>query len=281
MTTLTFPAMGTTVEAWFGDVGQPEVLRSWFDDVEATCSRFREESELSRINNSSALDHRLSATLASIVQSADRVRAMTKGMVDIGVGAAVSSWGYDRTFADVSDLATRPIPAGNSQWEITGTALHRSSGTRLDLGGIAKGWTSDVAVEQGMAMVVSAGGDLRSADPDTTVSVTDASDEVVTRVHLGVGALATSCTRNRSWLVGGEEVSHLIDPSTMTPVRSPVVSATVIAETAVEAEAGAKAAILHGADGLAWADSQEWIQAAIVVWHDGSVFATTGVEVAA
>jgi thiamine biosynthesis lipoprotein len=128
---------------------------------------------------------------------------------------------------------------------------------------------------------VSAGGDLRSTDADTTVSIVDHNDDVVTRVHLGVGALATSCTRRRSWLVNGEEVSHLIHPSTMTPVRSPIVSASVIAETAVEAEAGAKAVILRGADGLAWADAQDWIHAAIVIWHDGSVFATTGVEMVA
>lgn len=279
--TLSFPAMGTTVDAWLGDAGQAELLRSWFRDVESTCSRFREDSELSRINASPAVSHRISPTLASILHSARRVRDLTHGLVDVGVGAAVSGWGYDRTFADVSDLTTLPIVAGQGQWEILGRELRRTSDTKLDVGGIAKGWTCDAAVEQGKATVVSAGGDLRSTHPDTTVSITDQNDEVVTRVQLGIGALATSSTRKRSWLVAGKEVSHLIDPSTMRPVHSPVVSATVIAETAVEAEAGAKAVILQGADGLAWADEQDWIGAAIAIWYDGSVFATTGIEVAA
>jgi thiamine biosynthesis lipoprotein len=81
--------------------------------------------------------------------------------------------------------------------------------------------------------------------------------------------------------VGGREVSHLIDPRTRAPVESPVLSATVLAETAVEAEAGAKAVLLLGEDGLAWADGRDWISGALVVWHDGAVYATTGIELAA
>ena len=101
------------------------------------------------------------------------------------------------------------------------------------------------------------------------------------RVHVGRGALATSSTGRRRWRVGDTEVSHLIDPRTMEPVESPVISATVLAETAVDAETGAKTVLLQGVDGLAWAAEQSWIDAALVVWRDGSVFATPGLEVAA
>jgi thiamine biosynthesis lipoprotein ApbE len=59
----------------------------------------------------------------------------------------------------------------------------------------------------------------------------------------------------------------------MRPADSPVVSASVVASTAVEAEAGAKAVLFHGVDGLAWADRQPWIRRAIVIWHDGCVYA--------
>jgi hypothetical protein len=60
-----------------------------------------------------------------------------------------------------------------------------------------------------------------------------------------------------------------------------VLSATVVAATALEAEAGAKAVLLRGGDGLVWAADQPWIHGALVVWFDGSVFATRGLEVAA
>jgi thiamine biosynthesis lipoprotein len=131
-----------------------------------------------------------------------------------------------------------------------------------------------------MAVVVSAGGDLRSEDPGTVVDVLDSSGGRLAAVGLGCGGLATSSTRRRRWLAAGREVSHLIDPRTGEPVTSPVVSATVTAETAVEAEAGAKAVLLLGERGLAWADGLPWVRASLVEWHDGSVFATGGLEAA-
>jgi thiamine biosynthesis lipoprotein ApbE len=67
----------------------------------------------------------------------------------------------------------------------------------------------------------------------------------------------------------------------MAPVETLVLSATVVARTAVEAEIGAKAVLIKGVDGLAWADKTEWIRSALVLWHDGSVFATTGLELVA
>jgi thiamine biosynthesis lipoprotein len=219
--------------------------------------------------------------LRAVIQAGSRAFELSGGLVDIGVGSSVNIWGYDRSFESIADLAHAPRPLSPAAWRLEGQLLHRTREVRLDLGGIAKGWASDRAVEDGMAAVVSAGGDLRSVDPDTTASVVDPAGEVAARVHVGVGALATSSTGRRRWRVGETEVSHLIDPRTMKPVDTPVISATVLADTAVDAETGAKAVLLLGANGLAWAAEQTWISAALVIWHDGSVFATPGTEVAA
>ena len=67
----------------------------------------------------------------------------------------------------------------------------------------------------------------------------------------------------------------------MEPSVGPVLQASAITATALEAEAAAKAILLQGADGLAWADRQPWIRGALAVWRDGSVYATTGLEMAA
>jgi thiamine biosynthesis lipoprotein len=197
------------------------------------------------------------------------------------VGAGVVGWGYDRSFQQVDDLETGPPPAASPRWRIAGRQLTRSLGTLIDLGGVAKGWACDQAVERDMARVVSAGGDIRSDDPRTVVSVLDPEGAIAARLRLGVGALATSSTTRRRWRAGGREVCHIIDPRTMEPVDTPVLSATVIARSAVEAEAGAKAALLKGDRALHWAAGADWIDAALVVWHDGSIYATPGIEVAA
>jgi thiamine biosynthesis lipoprotein len=277
-----FRAMGTEVVTVADGAHDLGGVRALFEEVEACCSRFRPGSELSRINAAPGDPVRVSPLLAEALEAASRGHALTGGLVDAAVGQAVRAWGYDRTFAEVRGLPAVPSVLPEAQaWQIRGTVLRRRPGTLLDLGGVAKGWTCDRAVEGGLAVVVSAGGDVRSADEGTRVEILGIGGEVAARLHLGVGALATSSTLRRRWQAGGRAAHHLIDPRTMAPAVSPVVSATAVAETAAEAEAGAKAILLLGEDGLAWADRQPWLRGALAVWHDGSVFATTGIRVAA
>jgi len=268
--------MGTTVEAWSSD--GDEQLRDWFELVESVCSRFRPDSEITKINESTETMHDFSPLLGDVLRVAAHARMLTGGLVDIGAGSAVLAWGYDRTFEEVADLLREPARPAASDWGFRAGGLWRSPGTSLDLGGIAKGWACDRAVEIGMAVVVSAGGDIRSAADDAVVPVLDPWGATVARVRLGAAALATSSTSKRRWRAGGREVSHIIDPRSMAPVDSPVLSASVVAATASDAEAGAKAVLIHGADGLAWADAQDWIRSALVVWDDGSVYATPDLE---
>lgn len=272
--------MGTTIEVWCDD-SRSEDTRRWFDQVEEACSRFRPDSELSRLNRDPSPAVAVGGILHGAIRAGSRAFALTEGLVDIGVGSAVKAWGYDRSYEMVTDLASAPKGLDHGAWRLEGNVVRRAPGVSLDLGGIAKGWSSDRAVEDGLAAVASAGGDLRSRHPDTTASVVDPTGDVVVRVHVGVGALATSSIGRRRWRAGEREVSHLIDPRSMEPVDTPVISSTVLADTAVDAESGAKAVLLMGAEGLAWASEQTWISAAIVIWHDGSVFATPGLEVAA
>ena len=113
-----------------------------------------------------------------------------------------------------------------------------------------------------------------STDPDLIVELTDPVGTPYASVELGVGGLATSSRIARTWSTDKGAAHHLIDPTRRRPAASPVVQATVIASSATDAEIGAKAVLLRGADGLAWADHQPWIREAVVLWHDGSVYAT-------
>lgn len=271
--------MGTNVVAV--DAISTSGLVEWFEAAESVFSRFRPDSELTRLNQSEAAEIEVSAMLAACLQEARDLSDRTDGLVDPAVGALVASWGYDRTFSEVVDRSAEPVVAPAGEWSISGNTVTREPGTQLDLGGIAKGLTCDWAVEHGLAAVVSAGGDVRSAHGDAVADIQDPWGNTALQVHLGVGGLATSATTRRQWNVAGRPANHLIDPRTLSPAFSPIFSATVMTETAVEAEAGAKAVLLHGEHGLAWAEQQQWIDAALVVWRDGSVYATTGWEQAA
>ena len=263
-----FGAMGT----WFvvRTEEDPRAVERFVDSCEQRFSRFLESSELSRINTGRS--SRPSDTMVDILTKADTLRSSTNGLVDIGIGQAIVGWGYDRSFSEGLGDVAPPRAFARPSWAIDDGVLALSDHTTLDLGGVAKGWTVDRLVDDGRAVLASAGGDLRSADPDLIVDIEAGQNEI--EVVVGVGALATSSTLRRTWTAGGRMVNHLIDPRTMEPVRSPIVSATAITKTAVEAEAAAKAVLLLGTDGLSWAARQTWIRQAIVVWHDGSVFAT-------
>jgi thiamine biosynthesis lipoprotein len=234
------------------------------------------------VNLASADRIELSPLLSELLGAASEMRHRTDGLVDVGLGAALTAWGYDRTFEEVTDRRTAPRSMLQPpRWGLDGNTLVRRPGVGIDLGGIAKGWTCDRAVEEGLATLVSAGGDVRSSDPEAEVEILDPWDTVTAVVPLGVGALATSSTTRRRWRMGETVAHHIIDPTTMAPAVTPILSASVLATTAVEAEAGAKAVLLEGADGLAWASRRPWIRGALVVWHDGNVYATKGMEVAA
>lgn len=279
MKQLELRAMGADVMAVGHDDEQS--VADWFADAEAVFSRFLPDSELSKLNNSDSASVEVSEHMAACLSAAQDLRMRTNGLVDPAIGAALMQWGYNTTFAGVADLESAPSVPDIGEWSVDGRVVSRQPGTRLDLGGIAKGWTCDQAVAHDLAAVVSAGGDVRSAHPETVVAIVDPWGETVIEVVLGHGGLATSSTTRRRWDVAGKAANHIIDPRTMKPAFSPVYSATVMAASAVEAEAGAKAVLLHGEHGLAWAERQLWIRAALVVWHDGSVYATTGWEQAA
>ena len=278
-----FRAMGTVVDVTAATEEAITETRRIFESVEATCSRFLPESELSQVNNAEGAEVSLSPTMAAVMGAADAVRMISHGLVDAGMGRAVQSWGYDRTFEAVGDRPNRVAPRvlPKPEWSLRGSVLMRSHGTKIDLGGIAKGWTCDLAVERRHATVVSAGGDVRSASPEAMVEIVDPWGDIATTVFLGIGALATSSISRRRWRFGDRDANHLIDPRTMEPSAGPILQASAITATALEAEAAAKAILLQGADGLAWADRQPWIRAALAVWHDGNVYATTGLEMAA
>ncbi len=274
MTVETFHAMGTTVEVHAESANDHEVVRRRVGEDEERFSRFLDTSELSRINASTGGVVEISDHMRIVLSAAKRTAAMTGGLVDIGVGQAVRMWGYDVSMSDLTMPAERPNGFAASHWELGDEGVRLSPGTQLDLGGIVKGWTCDRAVEDGLATIVSAGGDLRSADASLVVGIVDHDDREVAEVGVGIGALATSSRMKRRWTLTNGEAHHLIDPRTMRPSITPITSATVVATTAVDAEAGAKAVLILGEEGLAWADRQPWIRQAVAIWHDGSVYAT-------
>ena len=253
-----FRAMGTDVELFGEPAGFDEVERE-FERLEAVFSRFRPESELSRLNR----DGRIAAgpDLIRVVSLALAGRARTGGLFDPTVHDAVVAAGYDRSFEllDVAAHRRRGARACGGRVELRDGTIVLAPGVRLDLGGIAKGYAVDRGAEllgaHGPALV-NAGGDIAVRGGLWPVGV-DVPGGGLT-IGIDAGALATSGGDRRRW-AGGH---HLIDPRTGLPAVESFLRVTVAAPTAVEAEVLAKALYL-GAD----PDGA----AAVRVHHDGRV----------
>ena len=248
-----FRAMGTDVEllldAEAGERAERALDRAEaeFEDLEQVLSRFRPDSELSRLNR----DGRSSAAspdLVRVVELALAAREATDGLFDPTVHDALVAAGYDRTFEEVpteADAVSHQGAACGGVVHVDGLTIELGSGTRLDLGGIGKGYAVD-RVAESLAVagpcLVNAGGDLAVRGGSWPIGV----EEGLT-LELSRGGMATSGRDRRRWVRGGVEQHHLIDPSTGRPAESELVRVTVVADSAAEAEVLAKAAFL-GAD---------------------------------
>jgi thiamine biosynthesis lipoprotein len=265
----TFRAMGTGVLVIAPATADPRVradalsrIRSVFFTEELRFSRFRGESELSSVNAAAGRWTTISPEFERLARFALDQAERTGGLFDPAALDAVVAAGYDRDFDEVLAGARGalhpPRPCGRwAEIEVRPGALRLPEGVGLDLGGVAKGWTVDLAVDAAIQAglpwaFVSAGGDLRIAGdtPGIDVAIEDPADadtEVV-RVRLSRGALASSSITKRAW---GPGLHHVIDPRTGIPSDDRTLQATVWAPTCAEAEVRATWALLTGPSALA------------------------------
>lgn len=103
---MAFPALGTTAELLVTDPARlgaaVAVLREELAAIDAACSRFRPDSEISRLHEAAGREVRVGPLLAEALGVALRAARLTEGVVDPTVGAAVRALGYDRDFALVA-----------------------------------------------------------------------------------------------------------------------------------------------------------------------------------
>ena len=263
---------------------------AWFEEWEQILSRFRPESELSHLNRASNSTVEVSETLWQVFQSALSAEQLTEGLVTPTVAEAVVMAGYDQDFASLPRqqkaglIPARPTrPLSLVQWDETSHSLRLPPGVHLDFGGIAKGWAAGQAVERlknlGSALM-NCGGDIAISGPLANGSPWEVGiykpfdresgyqDMLFFEQACGV---ASSATDRRRWMQGGQLRHHIIGPRTGQPAETDVVHATVVAPTAVEAEAAAKSVLIRGsADGLGWLESHPEL-AGLLILESGEI----------
>ena len=243
-----------------GTAGHLERAQARIAELEARWTRFRDGSELCRLNRSPETPVIVSADTYCLLEHAVTAWERTGGAYDPTVLPALRAAGYDRDFRAVTDgPSPLPLPSpGCAEIDLDPRTrcVILPAGVEIDPGGIGKGLAADLVtaelLDAGVAgAMVGLGGDLRvrGEPPDGDVwslAIEHPIDRHRHLVRLGIadGAVATSSTLRRRWRRGGTDQHHLIDPRSGRPTATHLVAATVVAADGWWAEAATKAVLV-------------------------------------
>jgi thiamine biosynthesis lipoprotein len=240
-------------------------------------STWVESSELSRLNASD--DERpvqVSAELFEVLQAAVRLHGASDGAFDASIGPLVDLWGFGPLEVEVSPdpeaIAAARARLGLPELQLDAAArtLVKPARLQLDLSGIAKGYAVDrlaaLLQQRGaVSFLVEIGGELRlqgrRPDGRAWILAIESPDPEQRSVQVLIDsrgeplALAGSGDYRNYRLVDGVRQSHEIDPLRGVPVQHGLAAVTVLADSAMEADAWATALMVLGpADGRRIAD---------------------------
>jgi len=235
-----------------------------FQRLDTRFNRFKPASEISRINASAGEWVATDDEILSVLASAREYTQITGGAFDITVGPLVDLWGFGtenpevpspaeiRDVLGLIDGSKMIIDRPNKRVKLT-------PGMSLDPGGILKGYAVDRAAtrlrEEGIrTALIDAGGNIyvlgrkergpwrigiqHPRSPDNVIAVVSVDENK---------ALATSGDYQRFFEADGHRYHHILDPRTGRPSRH-LVSATVIADSAMEADALSTGVFVLGPD---------------------------------
>jgi thiamine biosynthesis lipoprotein len=249
------------------------MLMSDLNALDLACSRFRDDSELVRVNERRGRPVPVSALLAAATRVALDAARMTDGLVDPTLGSQLRAAGYDRTFALVRDRDTWHISSNlrpSASWrevelDDERRTLQIPQGLELDLGATAKAWAADRAAERiarelCTGVLISLGGDVAVAGPPLRGGwpVRLAEDHASApsapgpTVAIRNGGLATSSTGVRRWRTDRGEAHHILDPRSGKPALTPWAYVSVAAASCLEANVAATAAIVLADEAPRW-----------------------------
>lgn len=277
--TASFTALGTTAEITTLDAASLsdaiDVLERELDAIDRACSRFRADSEVSRLVGSGGQWMPASRLLRQALAAGVDAAAATGGAVDPTVGASMRALGWDADFRVVvsrrEPVRIELVPAAD--WQRIEIDDERGrvrvpAGVLVDLGATAKALAADRAAAAafratGSSVLVNLGGDIAVVGPAPAggwpILVTDdhraPSLADGQTVAIAAGGLATSSTTVRRWRTTDGIAHHILDPRTGRPAAEVWRTVSVAASTCVGANTASTAAIVLGEDAPRWLES--------------------------
>ncbi|WP_256007526.1 FAD:protein FMN transferase [Pedobacter deserti] len=260
--------------------------------IDSSMSLYKPYSRITRFNQAKE-GIQIDEHFRKVLLKAWQINKVTAGRFDATVAPLVNAWGFGPAKINkIPDSATirSLLPCvGMEKLKLQGSYLKKLQPcVEVDLNGIAQGYTVDVLashfLKKGVSsFVVELGGELRvhGRKPDGSLykvgvegPASAVSPEPGIRHVLGLrnGAVTTSGNYRKYIDVGGERISHLVDPKSGYPLRSKMISVTVYAKDALTADGYDNALMaMDVQQALAVARAQKFEAYLIYQRDDGSV----------
>ncbi len=287
--TLQGPTMGTYYAVQYGPQTQCDVtgedINAVLADVNGKMSTYLPDSELSLINAAPPnIAHSLSADLNHVLSAAALLWQRSAGAFDVTVGPLVNLWGFGPDTQQAVPTAAQQQAAqakvGMDKLRLQqGVLTLPVAGMYIDLSALAKGFAVDEVADllrkaDCRNFMVDIGGEIRVQGVSARgtpwrvgIEVPDPGKvgTLQTILTLSDVSIATSGDYRNFRMVQGQRVDHILDPRTGQPARNAVVSATVVHDSAMWADAYATTLMTLGLEeGINFAQ-REGIAAYIMV----------------
>ena len=254
-TYMTLTAYGEKAEEAI-EAAKEEILR-----IDALLSAGSRDSAVSLVNaaGSGILDDE---TLY-IVKEALEIYEMTGGAFDITIYPLAHLWGFtdgDMHLPSDEEIKEALENVGAGKLELDGSVITLAQGQGIDLGGIAKGYTSDRVMEifkeyELDGGVVSLGGNVQcfGQKPDGTlwkVGVQKPGEEGLVGVLQTEGKAVITSGGYERYFEGedGTVYHHILDPATGYPANSGIVSCTIVSDEGILADGLSTACFIMGTE---------------------------------
>jgi thiamine biosynthesis lipoprotein len=267
-----------------------------FDRLEALLSNWKNDSDVTRLNNGAGIAPvKVSQDTLAVLRIAREVSELTRGKFDITFGALTDIWRFDHDQDNVVPerdlIESRLTRIDYTAIEVdatAGTAFITRPGVTAHLGGIGKGY----AVDRGVALLkdlgfanflIQAGGDLYVAGTDGgkpwKLAIADprGTHDPFAMVQMSDGTFSTSGDYERFFLKDGKRYHHILDPDFGEPATG-CRSVTLVSNRAVMADAVAKGVFLLGpAEGMKLIETLPDIEG-VIVSAQNEVAASSGLK---
>lgn len=268
-------------------------------DLESKISRTRKDSDISRINEAKGEWVDVSEETRELIQKGMEYSHTSDGAFDITVGGLTEQWDFhaaegEAKIPDEEALAEAAKHVNFRDLAIEGNRVRLTDPeTKLDLGGIAKGYIGDKMTEflesrGATSAVINLGGNVICIGGKTDGSgfvigvETPFSDrtEIIGKIEAADRTIVTSGVYERRIEVDGKSYHHILDTKTGWPAETDLDAVTLIAEKGHSADIDALSTIclIKGSeDGMELIESLDGIEGVFVL-SDGSVLTTSGAD---